>query len=66
MYGGVVVYGPSIALSEVTGFNEWIAILTTGVCCMFYTSLVSLLLHVQKFLRFTNWYYNIVILVIVL
>jgi len=42
MYGGVVVYGPSIALSEVTGFNEWIAILTTGVCCMFYTSLGGL------------------------
>jgi len=42
LYGGVVVYGPSIALSEVTGFNEWTAILTTGLVCIFYTSLGGL------------------------
>jgi len=42
LYGGVVVYGPSIALSEVTGVNEWIMILSTGIICIFYTSIGGL------------------------
>ena len=36
-----MVYGPALALSEVTGFDMWVAILTTGLVCIFYTALVS-------------------------
>jgi len=41
LYGGIVVYGPALALSEATGFDMWIAILSTGLVCIFYTTLVS-------------------------
>ncbi|CAK8690687.1 sodium-coupled monocarboxylate transporter 1-like [Clavelina lepadiformis] len=42
LYGGIVVYGPALALSEATGFDMWIAILSTGLVCIFYTSLGGL------------------------
>ncbi|CAK8690688.1 sodium-coupled monocarboxylate transporter 1-like [Clavelina lepadiformis] len=42
LYGGIVIYGPALALSEVTGFDMWIAILSTGLVCIFYTTLGGL------------------------
>nr|XP_002119750.3 sodium-coupled monocarboxylate transporter 1-like [Ciona intestinalis]XP_026695018.1 sodium-coupled monocarboxylate transporter 1-like [Ciona intestinalis]XP_026695019.1 sodium-coupled monocarboxylate transporter 1-like [Ciona intestinalis] len=42
IYGGIVIYGPALALSETTGFDLWVAILTTGVVCIFYTVLGGL------------------------
>nr|XP_039252662.1 sodium-coupled monocarboxylate transporter 1-like [Styela clava] len=42
MYAGIVIYAPSLALSQVTGFNLWAAVLSTGLVCTFYTTLGGL------------------------
>ena len=39
LYMGIVVYAPSLALSQVTGLNVDLAILITFAVCIFYTSL---------------------------
>ncbi|KAK7497133.1 hypothetical protein BaRGS_00011663 [Batillaria attramentaria] len=39
---GIVLFGPSTALSAVTGFPEWLVIVLLGAVCMFYTSLGGL------------------------
>jgi Na+/proline symporter len=36
----VILYGPSLALSQVTGLNIWVAIGSCGLVCTIYTSLV--------------------------
>lgn len=38
----VILYGPSLALSQVTGLNIWIAIGTCGLVCTIYTSFVRI------------------------
>nr|XP_002121367.1 sodium-coupled monocarboxylate transporter 1 isoform X2 [Ciona intestinalis] len=38
-YVGIVIYAPSLALSAVTGFDLWSAVLSTGLVCTFYTTL---------------------------
>nr|XP_039268550.1 sodium-coupled monocarboxylate transporter 1-like [Styela clava] len=42
LYGGIVTYGPALALSKVTGLNMWGSIICTGGVCMFYTTLGGL------------------------
>jgi hypothetical protein len=42
-YMAIVLYGPSLALSQVTGLNIWIAVSSCGIICTFYTSIVRLL-----------------------
>lgn len=37
----MVLYAPSLAISAVTGFNTWAAVLTIAGVCTFYTALVS-------------------------
>lgn len=37
-YMGIVLYAPAIALSAVTGFSKWAAILSVGIICAFYCS----------------------------
>ena len=39
LYLAIVVYAPSLALSQVTGLNVDLAILITFAVCIFYTSL---------------------------
>ncbi|XP_067948512.1 sodium-coupled monocarboxylate transporter 1-like [Watersipora subatra] len=39
MYMAVVVYGPSLAISAVTGLNTWLSVIAISVVCIFYTSL---------------------------
>ncbi|TMS34367.1 hypothetical protein L596_001979 [Steinernema carpocapsae] len=39
MSQGVVIYGPSFALSGVTGMSTWSLILTIGMVCTFYTAI---------------------------
>ncbi|CAF1157410.1 unnamed protein product [Adineta ricciae] len=41
LYMAVILYGPSLALSQVTGLNIWLAIGSCGIICTFYTSIVS-------------------------
>ncbi|XP_063957351.1 sodium-coupled monocarboxylate transporter 1-like isoform X1 [Lytechinus pictus] len=41
-YLGSVVYTPAIALNAVTGFDMWTCMLSTGVVCIFYTSVGGL------------------------
>ncbi|XP_062886714.1 sodium-coupled monocarboxylate transporter 1-like [Mobula hypostoma] len=38
-YLGIVTYAPSLALSQVTGINLWISIVTTASVCTLYTAL---------------------------
>lgn len=38
----VILYGPSLALSQVTGLNIWVAIGSCGLVCTIYTSIVRL------------------------
>nr|XP_039270916.1 sodium-coupled monocarboxylate transporter 1-like [Styela clava] len=42
LYMGIVIYGPALALNEVTGFDLWMAVFTTGLVCTFYTTLGGL------------------------
>ncbi|XP_067914628.1 sodium-coupled monocarboxylate transporter 1-like isoform X2 [Heterodontus francisci] len=39
IYLGIATYTPAVALSEVTGINLWISIITTGLVCTLYTTL---------------------------
>ncbi|XP_067859972.1 sodium-coupled monocarboxylate transporter 1-like isoform X1 [Heptranchias perlo] len=39
IYLGIVTYTPALALSEVTGVNLWISIITTAFVCTLYTTL---------------------------
>ncbi|KAJ6656401.1 hypothetical protein lerEdw1_003904 [Lerista edwardsae] len=41
-YSGIVIYAPSLALNQVTGFQLWGAIIGTGVICTFYCTLGGL------------------------
>jgi sodium-coupled monocarboxylate transporter 8/12 len=36
----VILYGPSLALSQVTGLNVWVAVGLCGFVCTIYTSIV--------------------------
>lgn len=42
LYMSVILYGPSLALSQVTGLNIWLAVGSCGLICTIYTSIVSL------------------------
>lgn len=35
-----ILYGPSLALSQVTGLNMWAAVGACGIVCTIYTSIV--------------------------
>ncbi|XP_078257581.1 sodium-coupled monocarboxylate transporter 1-like [Rhinoraja longicauda] len=39
LYLGIVTYAPSLALSQVTGINLWVSIVTTVFVCTLYTAL---------------------------
>ncbi|XP_066490585.1 sodium-coupled monocarboxylate transporter 1-like [Tiliqua scincoides] len=41
-YSGIVIYAPSLALNQVTGFQLWGAIVGTGIICTFYCTLGGL------------------------
>lgn len=37
----VILYGPSVALSQVTGLNIWLSVGSCGLVCTIYTSIVG-------------------------
>ncbi|CAF1264255.1 unnamed protein product [Rotaria sordida] len=39
LYMGVILYGPSLALSQMTGLNIWLAAGSCGLVCTIYTSI---------------------------
>ncbi|XP_078385205.1 sodium-coupled monocarboxylate transporter 1-like [Cetorhinus maximus] len=39
IYLGIATYTPALALSEVTGINLWVSIITTGAVCTLYSTL---------------------------
>jgi Na+/proline symporter len=41
LYMGMALYAPVVALSFMTGFPQWAAILVAGSICTIYTSFVS-------------------------
>ncbi|XP_034983692.1 sodium-coupled monocarboxylate transporter 1-like [Zootoca vivipara] len=42
LYTGIVIYSPSLALSQVTGFQLWGSVVSTGIVCTFYCTLGGL------------------------
>uniref|UniRef100_A0A8C9U6B7 Solute carrier family 5 member 8 n=1 Tax=Scleropages formosus TaxID=113540 RepID=A0A8C9U6B7_SCLFO len=42
LYTGIVIYVPALALKQVTGFDLWGAVMSTGIVCTFYCSLGGL------------------------
>lgn len=42
LYSGVAMYSPAIAVQEAAGLDYWLAILITGVICIFYTTIGGL------------------------
>ena len=40
----VILYGPSLALSQITGLNMWISVGACGIICTIYTSIVCICL----------------------
>uniref|UniRef100_A0A8C3AS36 Solute carrier family 5 member 8 n=1 Tax=Cyclopterus lumpus TaxID=8103 RepID=A0A8C3AS36_CYCLU len=41
LYTGIVIYVPALALNQVTGMDLWGAIISTGVVCTFYCTMVQ-------------------------
>ncbi|CAF2080148.1 unnamed protein product [Rotaria magnacalcarata] len=39
LYMAVIIYGPSLALSQVTGLNIWLSVGSCGLICTIYTSI---------------------------
>ncbi|CAF3645713.1 unnamed protein product [Rotaria socialis] len=39
LFMSVTLYGPSLALSQVTGLDVWLAVISCGIICTFYTSI---------------------------
>jgi hypothetical protein len=70
----IILYGPSLALSQVTGldskknllmyyvtwifFKVWLAIISCGAICTFYTSIVRFVLYFMQWntFSFEGWY----------
>nr|XP_056702507.1 sodium-coupled monocarboxylate transporter 1-like [Euleptes europaea] len=42
LYTGIVIYSPSLALNQVTGFQLWGSVIATGIVCTFYCTLGGL------------------------
>ncbi|XP_067855321.1 sodium-coupled monocarboxylate transporter 1-like isoform X2 [Heptranchias perlo] len=42
LYTGIVIYTPALALNQVTSFNLWGSIISTGIVCIFYCTLGGL------------------------
>ncbi|XP_069485975.1 sodium-coupled monocarboxylate transporter 1-like [Ambystoma mexicanum] len=42
IYTGIAIYSPTLALNQVTGFDLWGAVISTGLVCMFYCALGGL------------------------
>lgn len=42
MFMAIVLYAPSLALSQVTGISLWFSVLSTGLVCTFYTTIGGL------------------------
>ncbi|XP_043943712.1 sodium-coupled monocarboxylate transporter 1 [Protopterus annectens] len=42
LYTGIVIYVPALALNQVTGFDLWGAVVSTGVVCTFYCTMGGL------------------------
>uniref|UniRef100_A0A4W6E0Q1 Solute carrier family 5 member 8 n=1 Tax=Lates calcarifer TaxID=8187 RepID=A0A4W6E0Q1_LATCA len=40
LYTGIVIYAPALALNQVTGMDLWGAVISTGVVCTFYCTMV--------------------------
>ncbi|XP_072775512.1 sodium/iodide cotransporter isoform X2 [Taeniopygia guttata] len=44
LYTGIVIYAPALILNQVTGLDIWASLLSTGVICTFYTTIVLVML----------------------
>ncbi|XP_072179405.1 sodium-coupled monocarboxylate transporter 1-like [Diadema setosum] len=46
IYMGVVMYTPALAINAVTGMDIWACVISTGLVCIFYTSVVSIIANI--------------------
>ncbi|XP_047387702.1 sodium/iodide cotransporter isoform X2 [Sciurus carolinensis] len=44
LYTGIVIYAPALILNQVTGLDIWASLLSTGIICTFYTTVVVVML----------------------
>ncbi|XP_054595557.1 sodium-coupled monocarboxylate transporter 1 isoform X2 [Nothobranchius furzeri] len=44
LYTGIVIYAPALALNQVTGLDLWGAVISTGVVCTFYCTMLGVML----------------------
>ncbi|KAM7366965.1 hypothetical protein PAMP_014896 [Pampus punctatissimus] len=44
LYTGIIIYGPALALSQVTDVDLWGGIISTGLVCTFYCTLIGIML----------------------
>ncbi|XP_061435058.1 sodium-coupled monocarboxylate transporter 1-like [Lethenteron reissneri] len=42
LYTGIVIFAPALALNQVTGFDLWGAVVSTGIICTFYCTMGGL------------------------
>ncbi|CAN8021541.1 unnamed protein product [Ixodes persulcatus] len=65
VYMAIVLYGPALALQQVTGVNLWLSVLSIGAVCTFYTSIggIKAIVMADVFMSFIK-YASIVLLAV--
>ncbi|KAL3207564.1 hypothetical protein MRX96_010048 [Rhipicephalus microplus] len=58
VYMSIVLYGPALALQQVTGVNLWLSVVSIGVVCTFYTTVggIKAIVMADVFMSFINVY----------
>ncbi|XP_077513082.1 sodium-coupled monocarboxylate transporter 1-like [Amblyomma americanum] len=65
VYMSIVLYGPALALQQVTGVNLWLSVISIGVVCTFYTTIggIKAIVMADVFMSFIK-YASIILLAV--
>ncbi|XP_049270247.1 sodium-coupled monocarboxylate transporter 1 [Rhipicephalus sanguineus] len=65
VYMSIVLYGPALALQQVTGVNLWLSVVSIGVVCTFYTTVggIKAIVMADVFMSFIK-YASIILLAV--
>ncbi|XP_077552859.1 sodium-coupled monocarboxylate transporter 1-like [Haemaphysalis longicornis] len=57
VYMSIVLYGPALALQQVTGVNLWLSVVSIGVVCTFYTTIggIKAIVMADVFMSFIKY-----------